>query len=238
MITLPRIAFSLFVCFCLASCAPARADLSKHCPSDKEKPTLVFVKNVDYDQHGLPLFQAKLRKQPTKTGEQYTVAYFVKDRPVKSFDIVIVEQKINFENPVNVLYTWTGKGFDIGLTLGYITMEAGSKSGSKEAWIVLAVGAAMPIAGGVAGFVIGTLVIIPQGVQDLGDMLTTGREAIIGITEYEYDGQGRLKLMKMFQPSETPAELVRTVFTYEKNETIPSKTEVYSAPENKTRTIP
>jgi hypothetical protein len=84
---------------------------------------------------------------------------------------------------------------------------------------------------------IGTLAIIPQGVQDLGTMLSSGREAVISFTEYEYDTQGRLNMMKMFQPGEMPVELIRTVFTYEKNETAPSKTEVYSAPENKTRII-
>ena len=95
----------------------------------------------------------------------------------------------------------------------------------------------MPLAGGFAGFAIGTMAILPEGVQDLGTLLSTGREAIIGITEYEYDTRGRLKQMKMLQPGEPASELIRTAFTYEKNETIPSKTEVYSAPENKTRII-
>lgn len=237
MTILTRFSFLLFVSLCLASCAPSRADLSQHSLPAKEKPLLVFVKSVDYDQHGLPLFHSKLRKQPTKTGHQYTAVYFAKDRPIKSFDIVIVDQKIDLENPLNVLYTWSGKGFELGIVLGNLTLQAGAGSGSKEGLVVLAVGAAMPIVGGVAGFMIGTLAIIPQGVQDLGTMLTTGREAIISITEYEYDKQGRLSTMKMLQPGEPPSELIRTVFSYEQNETVPSKTEVYSAPENKTRTI-
>lgn len=237
MTTLTRALLLLFASLCLASCAPNRADMSQHALPNNEKPTLVFVKNVDYDQHGLPLFTSKLRKQLTKTGQQYTAVYFVKNRPIKSFDIVILDQKIELDNPLNVLYTWSGKGFELGIVLGNLTLQAGAGSGSKEGLVVLAVGVAMPIVGGVAGFMIGTLAIIPQGVQDLGTLLSTGREAIISITEYEYDTRGRLKQMKMLQPGEPASELIRTVFSYEQNEAVPSKTEVYSAPENKTRTI-
>lgn len=237
MTILTRISLMFVACLCLASCAPSRADLSKHALPEKQQPTLVIVKRIDYDQNGLPVFQPRLRKQPTKVGEQYTVAYFVKDRPCKSFDIVILDEKIDLENPLNVLYAWSGRGFGLGIVLGDMTIRGGANTGRKEGLIVLAVGAVMPLVGGVAGFMIGTLAIIPQGVQDLGTMLSSGREAVISFTEYEYDTQGRLNMMKMFQPGEMPVELIRTVFTYEKNETAPSKTEVYSAPENKTRII-
>ena len=234
MNTLPRITFLLFAGLYLASCAPSRAELSKHSLPAKEKPSFVFIKNVDYDQHGLPLFQPKLRKQPTKAGEQYTLVYFVKDRAIKSFDIVIVEEKIDLERPKNVLYQWTGNGFQVGAQLG---MNFTFHARGKEGLVVLAIGAVMPLAGGLVGFAIGTMALLPQGVQDLGSMFSTGREAIISITEYEYDMRGRLKQMKMLQPGEPASELIRTVFSYEQNETVPSKTEVYSAPENKTRII-
>lgn len=237
MATLTRALLLLFASLCLASCAPSRADMSRHALPNNEKPTLVFVKKVEYDQHGLPVFSPKLRKQPTKAGEQYTLVYFVKDRAMKSFDIVIVEKKIDLERPKNVLYQWTGNGFQVGAQLG-MDFTVHVARGGKEGLVVLAVGSVMPLAGGLVGFAIGTMAILPQGVQDLGSMFSTGREAVISITEYEYDTRGRLKQMKMLQPGEPASELIRTVFSYEQNEAVPSKTEVYSAPENKTRTIP
>jgi hypothetical protein len=90
--------------------------------------------------------------------------------------------------------------------------------------------------GGVTGFVIGTWAIIPEAAEDI-KKLVTPTEALISFTDYSYDEQGRLKLMKMFQPAEKPIELVRTDFVYSKDERTPYQTTVISFPENKTRTI-
>jgi hypothetical protein len=211
--------------------------LSKHALNQEKNGSFIFVKNVNYDAHGLPLFRPVLNRRPEKVGEQFTLVHLVDGRPVKSFDIVIAEEKLDLKRPRNVLYTWTGRGFDIGLALGYVTMEAGSKSNSKEGWLVLAVGAAMPVVGGVTGFVIGTWAIMPEAMKDIQKLLTS-TEVLISFTEYAYDDQNRLVLIKMYQPSEKPLELVRTEFIYTKDARIPSQTKIISYPEDKTRTIP
>jgi hypothetical protein len=225
------------LCLCLVCCTSTYVDLSKHALNQEKNGSFIFVKNVNYDAHGLPLFRPVLNRRPEKVGEQFTLVHLVDGRPVKSFDIVIAEEKLDLKRPRNVLYTWTGRGFDIGLALGYVTMEAGSKSNSKEGWIVLAAGAAMPIVGGVTGFVIGTWAILPEAMKDIQKLLTS-TEVLIGFTEYAYDDQNRLVLIKMYQPSEKPLELVRTEFIYTKDARIPSQTKIISYPEDKTRTIP
>jgi YD repeat-containing protein len=232
-----RILISLILVCCLASCASRQADLSKHALPTETKPSIIFINKVVYDAHGVPLFKPVLNKRPEKANEQFTVVYFVDGRVVKSFDIIISEQKLDLARPRNILYQWTGKGFEVGAVLGYATMRAASSSNSKEGWIVLAVGAALPIVGGVTGFVIGTWAIMPEAMEDIKKLLTS-TETLISFMEYEYDAQGRLILMKMLQPDEKPRELVRTEFLYTKDERIPLQTKIISYPENKIRTIP
>lgn len=230
--------FTALVLFCcLAGCSATHVDLSNHALSQEKNGSTAVIKNIHYDAHGLPLFQPVLNKRPEKAGEQFTLVHRADGRPVKSFDILIAEETLDLERPRTVLYTWTGKGFDIGVALGHVTMEAGSRSSNKEGWIVVAAGAAMPIVGGIAGFVVGTWAILPEAMKDIQKLLTS-TEILISFTEYAYDDQNRLVLIKMFQPGEKPLELVRTEFFYAKDARVPVQTKIISYPENKTRTLP
>lgn len=235
MKTAHRVLMIPVLCCFLASCVSTHVDLSQHALNQGKNGSIIFVKNINYDMHGLPLFQPVLSKRPEKADEQFTLVYLADGRPVKSFDIVITQEKLNLDRPKNILYTWTGTGFAVGAVMGEATLKSGGSSG-KHAWIVFAVGVAMPLVGGVTGFVIGTWAIVPEAMDDIKKLLTS-TESLISYTEYEYDKQGRLKQMKMFQPAEKPIELVRTEFIYNKDEQTPSRTTVTSYPENKTRTI-
>ncbi len=238
MTTVLRVAvFFIFFC-CLAGCSAKRLDLSHHTAADKTDITIIQIKNVDYDQHGLPLFLSVLSRRPEKAGEQFTLVYLVDGKPVKSFNVLIVEQKADLMRPLNVLYSWTENGFKVGTVLGLGAAEAAGRTGGKEGLYSLAAAVVLPIAGGAAGFIIGTWAIIPPGMEELKNLLTTDREALISFTEYTYDKQGRVKVMKMFQPGDKPIELVRTDFVYTRDERTPSQTTVISFPERKTRVIP
>ena len=122
----------VFVFCSVISCAPRQFDLSKNSTPEKEKPTFVIVKKIDFDSHGLPLFQSVLNKRPDKVGDAFTLVLYAKDRPVKSFDIIIVQQETDLKKPLNVLYTWTGKGFAVGAILGGKTIEI---AGGSNAYV-------------------------------------------------------------------------------------------------------
>ena len=52
-----------------------------------------MVKKIEYDEHGRPLFREKLGTRPGGAGEQFTLVHAVNERPVRSYDIAIVEQQ-------------------------------------------------------------------------------------------------------------------------------------------------
>lgn len=224
------------LCACLLGCASKKIDLSQHLALDAKNTSIIIIKKVDYDAHGQPLFTSVLDKRPEKAGEQFTLVYLVDARPVKSFDIFVVDQELDLNQPRNVLYAWTGKGFEVGARVG---LELGVRAAAegKNGWVLLAVGAAMPVLGGFTGFTIGTWVIVPSAMEDIKKLLSP-TETLISFREYSYDNLGRLTMIKMFQPAEKPAELVRTTFTYNEGRMTPSQTTIISYPENKTRTIP
>lgn len=194
--------------------------------------SIAMIKKIDYDSHGLPMFQSVLQQRPEKAGEQFTFVYYWDNRPVKSFDIAIVERKPDMMRPLAVIYDWTGKGFVTGVRLAFDALRG--VTNNKDGWIVPV---ASLVAGTAAGFVIGVGASVPVAIKEINTLIIDS-EVLIGHSEYTYDQEGRLHIARTFQPTEEPQELVRTEFIYRDNETIPSQTIIYSYPENKTRTIP
>jgi len=86
-------------------------------------------------------------------------------------------------------------------------------------------------------FVVGVVSSIPETATEMRRVVVNTREALIGSTAYEYDEKGRISIMKMYPPAENAGELVRTEFHYEGENRDPSRTEVMSLIEKKTRLI-
>jgi hypothetical protein len=201
------------------------------------KQSTFLVKKVEYDVHGRSLFPVRLRDRPGKAGEMFTIVHSVNNRTVRSYDIAIIEQQqADMRRPFAVVYEWTGRGFQGGLDIsGQFT---GSFYGSgREAAAYLAIVTAPIVIGGVAGFVVGIVSSIPETATELKRVIVNARETVIGYTVYEYDEKGRIRFMKMYPPEEHAEELVRTEYQYSGDSDTPSKTEVTSQVEKKTRMI-
>lgn len=199
--------------------------------------TSFLVKKTDYDEHGRPLFHEALERRPVRAGEQFTFVQSLNNRPIRSYDIAVVEQKPDMRRPLKVIYEWTGKGFATGLNVtGHLSQVRFEGSG-KDAGLYLAFVTAPIVIGGVTGFVVGIVSCLPDTATELKHLVVNARETVIGYTVYEYDEKERIRFMKLYPPDEHARELVRTEFFYSGEGEAPVRTEVTSVVEKTVREI-
>ena len=197
-----------------------------------------FVRQVEYDDHGRPLFPVVLGDRPGNAGEVFTSVHAVDNRPVRSYNIVIVkERQADMIKPLAVVYEWTGKGFEAGFSITGNLFRGGVYASGKDALAIVAIEAAPTVIGGVTGFVVGIVSSVPETATELRRVIVNARETVIGYTIYEYDEKGRIRFMKMYSPAGNNAELVKTEFVYEGENRDPIKTEEKSLVEKKIRSI-
>jgi hypothetical protein len=202
------------------------------------KQTTFLVKKIDYDDHGRPLF-SHISRRPGGRGDRFAIVHAVNNKPVRSYDIVIIDQqKADISKPFAVIYEWTGKGFEAGLYMsGHMFPNGVTISSRDEALAYLAITAAPVVIGGVTGFVVGVVSSIPVAAGELKRAVVNSRETVIGYTVYEYDEKGRIKFMKVYPPDGRAEELVKSEFFYSEGSSDPYKTEVTSPVEKKVRII-
>lgn len=201
--------------------------------------SIFLVKKIGYDRHGRPQFGDRLSRRPGSAGETFTVVHAISNRPVRSYDIAIVESKADLTRPFAVIYDWTGRAFEGGVEISSgIFPQDGTIQSGKEAAAYLAIKAAPVAIATVTGFVVGVLASIPETAVELKNVVVNAHETIIGYTEYSYDERNRIKFMKLYPPAEHVDELVKTEFIYERNGETPVRTEVTSVAEKKVRIIP
>lgn len=221
----------------LSSCMTERVQSPAEYPSVPMQSTFL-VKKIEYDEQGRPLFRRTLRDRPGKAGEAFTIVHTVNNRPVRSYDIAIIEQQqADMSKPLAIVYEWTGRGFQGGLDLTGRFAGSFHGSGRDAAAAYLAIVTAPIVIGGVTGFVVGIVSSIPETATELRRVIVNTRETVIGYTVYQYDARGRIRVVKMYPPGEQAEELVRTEFYYGGDSDVPDKTEVTSQVEKKTRMI-
>jgi len=221
----------------IAGCMTGRVDLAASSGQSDSIRKTVILKRIEYDVKGRPFFGTRLKQRPAEAGDQFTLVSYLADRPFESFDIVVrSEEKADMMRPLEVIYRWTGEGFQGGMAL---TQGVEGFSGSAQELAAYMVVRLVPVAvGGVVGFAVGVVESIPEAAAELKKVIVNARETVVSHTRYEYDEQGRIASMRMYAPGDRPVELVRTDYSYSGTEALPSKTVVTSYPENKVRTIP
>jgi len=226
----------LCVLLVLSGCMTERIQPITEYPS-VSKQTSFMVQKIEYDEYGRPLFRETLGRRPGGAGECFTLVQAVNERPVRSYDIAIIDQpQADMNKPLAIVYEWTGRGFQGGLDFsGHF---AGSFHGSgRDAVAYLAIMTAPIVIGGVTGFVVGIVSSIPETASELRRVIVNAREMVMGYILYEYDEKGRIRFMKMYPPEERAEELVKTEFHYTGDVDAPSKTEVTSRVEKKMRMV-
>jgi hypothetical protein len=197
---------------------------------------LVMIGRVEYDVKGRPFFGERLKRRPDEAGAQFTVVRFTGSRAVESYDILVrSEEKPDMMRPLEVIYHWTGEGFQGGMAL---TQGTGFSGSARDLAAYMVVRVAAVAVGGVVGFAVGVVESIPEAAAELKKVIVNARESVVSYSRYAYDGQGRIAVMRMYAPGDRPVELVRTEYLYSGTDALPSRTVVTSYPENKVRTIP
>jgi hypothetical protein len=221
----------------LAACGTKQVNLA-----DQSSGSLrtVILREVEYDQRGLPLFVKTLNKRPVDPGERFTVGLFRDDTPVKTFDIAIKRSHGDFKVPLRIVYDWTGKGFKNGAAVGFgmalLLADASEENSSNELELMAGGLVAGAVVGTAGGFVVGLAASTPSAFEETQKSILRAQEAIVTYTEYEYNDRGQLRQMIMYGP-DTREPIVRTDFYYEDDRNIPIQANIRSYPENKVRVI-
>ncbi len=228
---------SILLVLLTAGCMTERVQPVTEYPS-VPKQSNFLVKKIGFDAHGRPLFGDRFGSRPGSAGEQFTVVHAVDNRPVRAYDIAIMEQPKTGPGPLAVIYLWTGKGFEGGLaiTSGLFPQGVQINSGA-EAAAYLTIKAAPVVIGTVTGFVVGVLSSIQETAKELKRVVVNTRETVIGSLEFIYDEKGRIRFMKLYPPVERAEPLVKTEFFYEGDGDVPARTEVTSVAEKKVRVV-
>jgi hypothetical protein len=224
----------------LAACGTKQVNLA-----DQSSDSLrtVILREVEYDQRGLPLFVKTLNKRPNDPGEKFTIGLFRDTRPFRTFDIVIKRTHGDLMVPLRIVYHWTGEGFGTGLGVGIVLasilpepVEEEDK-GLEDLKVRFGTLAVSTVVGGAGGFVVGLAKSVPSGWAETEKIVLRAEETIVTYTEYEYNYLGQLRQMIMYGP-DTREPIVRTDFYYEDDRNIPPiQTNIRSYPENKVRVI-
>jgi hypothetical protein len=201
----------------------------------------VILREVEYDQKGLPLFVKTLNKRPVDPGERFTVGLFRGDTPVKTFDIAIKRSHGDFKVPLRIVYDWTGKGFKNGAVAGVVMALAladasAEENSSKELELMVGGLVGGAVVGTAGGFVVGLAASTPSVFEETQKSILRAQETIVTYTEYEYNYLGQLREMIMYGP-DTREPIVRTDFYYEDDRNIPIQANIRSYLENKVRVI-
>lgn len=221
----------------LAGCMTAHVDVAQQALRTEIDQRIEIIRRVDYDPHGRPFFGAQLNHRPSAPGEQFTLVRYGGSRAVESYDIVVrSEEGPDLMRPIEVIYRWTGEGFQGGMAM---TQGMTGFSGSVQELGAYLVVRLVPVAvGGIVGFAVGVVASIPEAAAELKKVIVNARETIVSYTHYDYDARIRISLMRMYVPGDPPREVVRTKFYYENDGAKPLKAEVTSFPERIIRTIP
>ena len=231
--------FLLSFLLILSGCMTDRVQPVKEYP-DVPKQGTFLVKKIEYDAYGRPLFREKIRMRPGGKGDLFALVHTVNNRPVRSYDIAVVEQQKSDKSPIEVIYAWTGRGYEAGMSsgryiVGSITVDARGGRGSGTIQIGGAIVTTVVLTA--TGFVVGLVASVPAAVEELRNVVVNARETVIGYTVYEYDEKNRIKFMKLFPPVEHAETLVKTEFFYEGGSAAPYQAEVTSVIEKKVRLI-
>lgn len=218
----------------LTACATQRLNLEDYRNPNLPDPTSKMFKNLTFDKTGLPVFSEILEKRPSGKGEQfYLVDYDSPERPLRTFQIALIRgEKASVMSPLQIIFEWTGSGIVVGLN-SVLRSDLATKT-PEDLLVVMTV----PVITTVGGFIAGVVASIPEINTQVNRIFITKKEILVSYTTYEYDDQNRLVSMKAQSPTQDSKEVSATTkFFYDGDSAEPTKAEVTSVPENKTRVI-
>jgi hypothetical protein len=198
---------SLVLCLLLSYCGVKEARLKDNDISGHNISYSIY-KTISYDKYHRPVIADKIER-PTKDKEQFHIVASSNNTPVRSYDILVKDIRQTFDpaKPFKLIFEWTGKGVKKSGKLIGINLEPDKESHKPtlEMYYPYPFDFIPPgafLIGGTVGFFIGIYKGIIQLPKELTKVVVEGKEIMLGYTEYYYDQNGRLALIKYFVPYE------------------------------------
>lgn len=201
-----------------------------------------IYKNLTYDDYGRPVFEERTGKHPEKMNDQYYIVDLDENTglPLRTFIIYngdCSECSPDTSKPFQVIYTWTGKGFETGCILAGDILKTPVQQDPREIFLILGLAGVSVATGTTGGFTVGFIKSTGSLIDESKNISLKYQEFFLGYIRYFYDEQKRLIKMIHYTPADQPVELLITDYNYTGIDTIPFKTTVYSVPEKRTREI-
>lgn len=224
----------------LAGCAPTQVRLDDRHAALKIRE--VLVREAEFSPKGVPSFLHQLGYRPSDAGDRFTIVRLMDDRPVASFDIVVLDRKADFAKPFKAVYEWTGRGFRGGVQGSAVALDMVARGGNAiqngdEALVAFVIVLAPLAVGTVGGFVVGLADGIKTTAQETIKVVLRKYEQVVAYTTYSYDAHDRLVLMRMFKADDSRQEVVRTEYVYEGESSQPVKTVITTFPDGNVKTL-
>lgn len=208
-----------------------------------------LYRTMTYDRYGRPKFAGILDSLPAKAGVDYYIVdyYSGTGRLIRSFQLTIVpfdELLYGPERPLEMIYTWTGKGFVGGVKAVKYTSQIFKGMNTAQVHdargalvfgaVVVSVIVIPPIIGTVGGFTTG---VVKSALTETERPFLKFREVFSGYVKYYYDTRGRITEMVQYTPAKKPQKLFSTRYRYRGKEMIPEKTVVEGHSINKSLVV-
>ena len=203
-----------------------------------------YYQAMTFDNWRLPVFMDRLEKRDGRVHSSYYAVYSVSGKPDTAYYIGVVEStmKIDVKKPLRVVYQWTEKGFKAGHVPidQYFTVEkkpAGGQPGDiafssqqppekyAREFVAGAFGSVSYSASTGGGFFFGIIKGIEVTFDEVRHAGDRGKEVLMGVVRFYYDGRGRLERMAVYGPSEIDVIMAEQVYRYRGDSKFP---EMYS----------
>jgi hypothetical protein len=207
-----------------------------------------YYASIDYDNYGLPILREPMKEKPVKPGLQYIIVPQKKGFPEEFVTVAVMspDKSPSIKNIYNVIYSWTGKGFETGYQKSreLIKQSGDLASTGYEPFIgaiiatpFMAIGGAIFIVCGTGGFVIGMAAAVPATIDEVKKLGLNNNEMILCITKLYYDNNGRMVRGTTYSTSDEKSLLYETKYYYKGSKKYPFKTVCISNPDKKERVI-
>jgi len=192
-----------------------------------------YYQAMTFDNWRLPVFADRLQKREKRVPSSYYAVYSVDGRPDTAYHIGVVDSAMNIDmnNPLRVIYRWSEKGFSAGQIAAGRDLDATMKLDDPgpgetgftrdrhpekfaDEFVAGTIGGAAYATSTSGGFFLGIVKGIDVTFDEVRHAGDKGKEVLLGVVRFYYDGRGRLERMAVYGPSKIDVVMAEQVYRY------------------------
>lgn len=218
-----------FILIILTACASETSNISQVNTGNETK----YFVTLAFDKYGVPCFRNEIDKSKIPDYPHYILVNFLNNKYDNAYLIKQEKLETDMTKPFKVIYTWTGKGFNVGYESSKGIIEYSSDLATSfpinnpPLAIITAVpgyiiGTTIFVASSATGFIIGLGKSVPEAYNEIKNIGKING-VILGKYLFEYDSTDRITKYSHYSPSPENNKLSDTFFYYYKNANTPYK---------------